>query len=457
MKKQSKQGAIVIVLILVAIGMLFGCMQPLEQVVKRGNVLISIGGRNAKTIQPSDSEITITSHVLSGVGPNNEILTNKSFTTSSYTQSDLAAGNWTFTVEGLNAAGTVVASGTATCTIVSNTTVNVAMTLTPVNDGTGVGTFTLSGTIPSTPAISSFTGVITPATGGADIPLTVTINGTDISYSNTTLPVGSYTLLLVATGSGKEWRGIYALRIYEGRTSPLTLTLIADDFIGVLAPEITIDPASITNGILNQTYTFTLNAVNLPANLNMVTFNWNFGDAETGSISETVSNGAATTTINHSYSTSSAFGMVVTISDGATTLATAYASVLIGIATAGTDYDLTVLDQWIAANTGYYGITTDTWDISTLPAGCVFDLLFDAYSMPDKFIVEYPDGTVVYNSGWRGDSYYAGPTYPGGIAGPGSGEQLAMFAKGTQQSFKITIIGGEPGTSWEYSIKARMP
>jgi hypothetical protein len=32
-----------------------------------------------------------------------------------------------------------------------------------------------------------------------------------------------------------------------------------------------------------------------------------------------------------------------------------------------------------------------------------------------------------------------------------------MFTKGSQQHFKITVIGPDAGTAWEYSIRARMP
>ncbi len=219
-------------LILAIAGLLFGCMQPLGQSTREGDALISIEKGAAKTIQPSDAEITITSYSLSGTGPNNATLSNKTFTTSPHTESKLVEGSWTFTVKGLNAAGAIVASGTATGTVVANTTVNIAVTLTPVKDGSGVGTFSLSGTIPSTVTISSFTGVIAPSTGGTNINFSVTVSGTSFSYSNATLPVGSYVLTLFASQAAGAWRGVYALRIYQGRTSSLSLALTADDFTG---------------------------------------------------------------------------------------------------------------------------------------------------------------------------------------------------------------------------------
>ncbi len=230
---KRKTNSICISLLILAIaGLLFGCMQPLGQNIKEGDVSISIEKGVAKTIQPSDAEIQITSYILSGTGPNNATLPDKAFTTSPHTESKLAEGAWTFTVKGLNAAGSIVASGTSTATVVANDTVNVAVVLTPVKDGSGVGTFSLSGTIPSTVTLSTFTGVIAPSTGGTNTNFTVTVSGTSFSYSNDTLPVGSYVLTLVASQAAGAWRSVYALRIYQGKTSSLSLTLTTDDFTG---------------------------------------------------------------------------------------------------------------------------------------------------------------------------------------------------------------------------------
>lgn len=230
--KRNMNSIFISLLILAIVGLSFGCMQPFGQNIKEGDVLISIEKGAAKTIQPSDAEITITSYTISGTGPNNATLSTKTFTTSPHTESALAEGNWTFTVKGLNAGGSIIASGTATATVVANDTVNVAVVLTPVKDGTGVGTFSLSGTIPSTVTLSTFIGTIAPSTGGTNTNFTVTVSGTSFSYSNNTLPVGSYILTLVASQAAGEWKGVYALRIYQDKTSTLSLTLTTDDFTG---------------------------------------------------------------------------------------------------------------------------------------------------------------------------------------------------------------------------------
>lgn len=122
------------------------------------------------------------------------------------------------------------------------------------------------------------------------------------------------------------------------------------------------------------------------------------------------------------------------------------------------DRVLNTCDVWSASQSGGYGTTVDNWDISGIPAGAVFDFRFNAYSVPDKFIVEYPPGTLRLDTGWRGDSRYDGdPNYPGGIAGPGQGQEDAIFVRGTPGSFKVTVMGPDPHTWWDYSIRCRLP
>ena len=201
-----------------------------------------------------------------------------------------------------------------------------------------------------------------------------------------------------------------------------------------------------------------MTAKNIPSGTKKVTFDYNFGDGSanaTGSEEATVSGGKASIEISHSYSANSAYGLTVAVSDDTDTLATGYASVLIGTQSAGTDYTLTDLDEWVAADSGGYGITIDTWDISALPKGSKFDLRFDTQGIPDKYIIEYPDGTIVHDTGWRGNSSYNGsPLYPGGVVGGPEGEEDNIFVKGSQTHFKVTIIGPDPGTAWDYSIRA---
>jgi len=112
-------------------------------------------------------------------------------------------------------------------------------------------------------------------------------------------------------------------------------------------------------------------------------------------------------------------------------------------------------DVWSATNSGGEEGTVDTWDIAAIPEGAVFDLRFDAASMPDRFRVVYR-GVNVFESGWRGSSSYDGNAeYPGGVVSPGSGEATDLFAKSGSNAFAVVVIGGESGTVWDYSVRCR--
>lgn len=152
----------------------------------------------------------------------------------------------------------------------------------------------------------------------------------------------------------------------------------------------------------------------------------------------------------------SVYGLVAVVKDGAVTLAQSSAVITIG-RPQERNVVLDICDVWKAAAAGGYGATVDNWDISAIPRGATFDIRFDAYDIPDKFIVEYPAGFIELDTGWRGDSTYADPLYPGGIAGPGQGQVDDIFTKAAIDSFKVTVIGPDRGTWWDYSIRCRIP
>jgi len=118
--------------------------------------------------------------------------------------------------------------------------------------------------------------------------------------------------------------------------------------------------------------------------------------------------------------------------------------------------ELAVCDQWSASQSGGFGVTIDTWNIEDIPVGATFDMEFQAFSVPDKFVVEYPVGNVVHDTGWRGSPGFDGnPLYPGGVISPGSGTVFDMFTKGAQNTFRVVVTGPAPGTLWNYRIRCR--
>lgn len=105
------------------------------------------------------------------------------------------------------------------------------------------------------------------------------------------------------------------------------------------------------------------------------------------------------------------------------------------------------MNVWSAASSGGVGVTIDNWDISAIPPGAVFDVKYDTFSVPDKFVVENPVGSEVLNTGWRGSSIHNGkPLYPGGVTSPGGDTELGVFKKLTLDKFRMTVFGPDPNT-----------
>ena len=102
----------------------------------------------------------------------------------------------------------------------------------------------------------------------------------------------------------------------------------------------------------------------------------------------------------------------------------------------------------VASGSGDMGTAEYTIDLGT--ATGLVTLTFDAYVVPDIFIVEY-DGAEVINTGYRGDS----GTYDGvavTVAGPGSG--TASFTKSTANPTSCTVRVEAPftGTAWQFDL-----
>ena len=124
------------------------------------------------------------------------------------------------------------------------------------------------------------------------------------------------------------------------------------------------------------------------------------------------------------------------------------------------DYREEHLDQcdvWQAADSGGVEGTLDIWEIGHLPDNATFDFRFDAYTIPDRFEVEYPPGELIVDTGWRGDSSYDGdPDYPGGVEAPGSDVMEDIFQKDARSdSFVVKAFGVDSSTAWEYDVRCR--
>lgn len=121
-----------------------------------------------------------------------------------------------------------------------------------------------------------------------------------------------------------------------------------------------------------------------------------------------------------------------------------------------------VLEQcgvWSSSRSGGFGTTTDFWDISKISVGATFDIAFEAYNEPDKFVVAY-DGVTVLDTGWRGLEFYGTQypdLFPGGVTYPGGGRVNGVFTRGPTDVFKVTVYGPLKTTVWIYSVRANCP
>lgn len=207
------------------------------------------------------------------------------------------------------------------------------------------------------------------------------------------------------------------------------------------------------------TFRFRYNATTAPDSfgLETVKFSWVFGDGSSaGEYMAGVEGDFATHEIRHTYRSNGRFGLVVSVADdNGDTLATADYIVGIGEPEVFKE-DLDICDQWKAGTSGGYGVTVIEWDISEIPSGRPFDLGFEAYSVPDKFIVEYPPGNIVLDTGWRGSESYDGSSlYPGGVTAPGNEKVEDLFRKGSSNKFVMTVIGPDQNTGWDYKVRCR--
>lgn len=219
-------------------------------------------------------------------------------------------------------------------------------------------------------------------------------------------------------------------------------------------------------GVAGQEYSFVFsynenlaqnNSAGTMAAGSNVLFRWTFGDGtQAGSATVTVdADGKAVYEVKHTYHNDGRYGIALTVEDEHNNvLATNDFIVEIGEVEEEA-LTLTTCDgEWHPGGAGGYGVSIDRWDISTAPAGATFDLRYDAYTIPDKFFVEYPEGVQLINTGWRGSALYEGDSlYPGGIAGEGSGEELDVFTKATADEFIVTTFGPGAGTAWDYDIR----
>lgn len=239
----------------------------------------------------------------------------------------------------------------------------------------------------------------------------------------------------------------------------LTTLALAEAPVHIAGIYIKIDPAS-TIAEPGDDITFSINAIGFHQENegDIATISWNFGtglSSATGSFSKVISDRTIIHAITHTFPSAGMFGLIVTVQLNGFTVAEGSATVVVGKVQERFE-SLRRCDSWAAARSGGNGVTVNIWDVSALSDGVIIDMDYDAYSLPDRFVIEYPAGNIVHNTGWRGaPRYNDNPNFPGGIVGSGKGEIIGLFTKVSFSAFKVTVFGGGPGTAWRYSVRCR--
>lgn len=105
--------------------------------------------------------------------------------------------------------------------------------------------------------------------------------------------------------------------------------------------------------------------------------------------------------------------------------------------------------------------TVDTWDIQFYPEDTKISFKAKAFGVPDRFVVEYPVGTIVYDGDWLGEKDYV-VNNPDIFIGDWSGlTEISLADIVTKvdgsDTIKITVHSPMVNSNWEYSLHAVLP
>ncbi len=218
----------VIIAVGLAAGLSIGC-----DVIQIGTAGIRIKMASqplARDILPN-IPLDVESYDITGTGPSGSSLTVTDFTGTTYLNTTLVPGVWTFTAEGKNENGTIIVTSPETeVTLEAGQTASVSLLCVPM---AGTGTFTLTLEWPAglvaDPEIEAF---LRPDEGN-DIPLAMEPDGESATVTNSTLANGYYVLTIKLKDNGNgdflNWSWNEPVLIYSGRTSPKTYTLVESD------------------------------------------------------------------------------------------------------------------------------------------------------------------------------------------------------------------------------------
>ena len=187
----------------------------LGQESEEGAIALTIGTAGSKTLLPS-LDMTPASYDIAGAGPGSRTFSQSTASTSIVIPG-LAFGQWTITVSAKNAAGTVIAQGSAPVTVTTGAQTPVVVAPVPL---AGAGTLNLSVSwVAADVQTASIDAQLTPTAGSA-IPLAFSLASGSATCQNPTIPAGYYTLSLKLLDNGVLVMGaVEVVRIVKGATT----------------------------------------------------------------------------------------------------------------------------------------------------------------------------------------------------------------------------------------------
>ncbi len=245
-----------------------------------GSLTVSIGKASSLTLVPS-IDMTLASYLITGSGPNGSTFSQSTSGTSA-TISGLVFGQWTVSVSGKNAAGTIVAQGSGSVNVDTGKQSSLSVTVAPL-PGNGTMSVSVSWTAASVQSPSISAQLL--SSSGSTIPLTFTLGAGSASCQNASIPAGYYTLTLQLLDNGVLLMGaVEVARIVSAQTTsgtfdftqsnyatgsvlvgitpvisdPLTVTLSGQSSTLALGSSMTVT-ASVAGSVGNVTYVWYVN------------------------------------------------------------------------------------------------------------------------------------------------------------------------------------------------------
>jgi len=171
--------------------------------------------KSARILLPS-IDMTVASYSYAGAGPGGVTFSAKS-SNLTYTASNLVQGSWSVTVNALNAAGTVVGTGTGSVRVVTGQTATANIAVVPIS---GNGTLSVALTWPAAlVSIPQVKATLTSSTGAVTtLAFSAPSSGTS-SYTGS-VANGYYTLAIQLLDNGQLVTGsVEIARIVAGQTT----------------------------------------------------------------------------------------------------------------------------------------------------------------------------------------------------------------------------------------------